>query len=211
MLFAGMILFFTPKCVIRLTGKQLILLLFKNWILAWMIRDTDYTDLPLILILSVYIYIYIYIYIYRFFTLRILQNTFLPQNLAKYRFFQECETFFFTFSLVIQIFSIEYWFSLSFILILCSTRVAGLIILQKQVFFFNLSQLSDVTDTLNCCPIISLPFFLHILLDWWLPSRTVVSCLSTCSKYHAGKEPFFKELPPLILILSVGRGGGGVA
>ena len=59
-----------------------------------------------------------FICIYRFFTLRIWQNTdFLPQNLAKYRFFQECETFFFIFSLVIQIFSIEYWFSLSFILI----------------------------------------------------------------------------------------------
>ena len=50
-----------------------------------------------------------FICIYRFFMLRIWQNTdFLPQNLAKYRFFQECETFFFTFSLVIQIFSIEY-------------------------------------------------------------------------------------------------------
>ena len=133
--------FFTPKCVIRLTGKQLILLLFKNWILAWMIRDTDYTDLPLILILSVYT---------DFSHLEFGKIHFLSQNLAKYRFFQECKTFFFTFSLVIQIFSREYWFSLSFILILCSTRVAGLFILQKCFFFFYLSQLSDVTDTLKC-------------------------------------------------------------
>ena len=50
-----------------------------------------------------------FICIYRFFTLRIWQNTdFLPQNLAKYRFLQECETFFFIFSLVIQIFYLEY-------------------------------------------------------------------------------------------------------
>ena len=88
-------------------------------------------DLPLIPILSVYT---------DFFTLRIWKNTyFLPKNVAKYRlivfleiwqnedfFFQECERVFFMVSLVIQNFPLKYWFSLSFILILCWPSVAGL-------------------------------------------------------------------------------------
>ena len=44
------------------------------------------------------------------------QNTdFLPENLAKYRFFQEWESVFLILSLVIQILFLKYWFSLSFI------------------------------------------------------------------------------------------------
>ena len=47
----------------------------------------------------------------------------------KYRFLLECQRFFLKLSLFIQIFSLKYWFSWSFILILCQIIVAGLLIL----------------------------------------------------------------------------------
>ena len=94
------------------------------------------TDLPLILILSVYTdFVPLEFGKIQIFFHEICQNT---------DFLQECKWVFSMFSLVIQIFFLKYRFSLSFILIVCNTRVAGLLLLlschyvDRRRFLFNI-------------------------------------------------------------------------
>ena len=69
-----------------------------------------------------------FISIYWFFNRKLLQNTDLfPLKLGEIQIFLlKCQRFFLILYLFIQIFFLKYWFSWSFILILCQIIVAGL-------------------------------------------------------------------------------------